>query len=88
MSEPTVVATIRLGTNHTSTGRTTHRSGVDTLPSPAELRIVKYAGDVGYLLLHLDDELNEITDTHHDSLESAFEQANWEFSIARSDWIR
>jgi tagatose-1,6-bisphosphate aldolase len=88
MSENTIViASIRLGTSHKPTGATTHRLGDDTLPQPSELRIVQYGGDPGFLLLYLDSDSQEITDTYHDSLDGAFEQAKWEFNVAPTDWI-
>jgi hypothetical protein len=56
------------------------------MPRPAQLRVVRLAPDDGFYLLYCDADGRELTDTHHDSLESAFAQAEWEFGVKRAEW--
>jgi hypothetical protein len=86
MSARNVIARVALGASHTPTGATIHRAGDRTLPSPAALEIVQFAGDPGFVLLYLDRDSNEITDTYHGSLEAAFEQAKCEFNVSETAW--
>ena len=47
---------------------------------------MRFEGSAGYYLLYLDSEGNELTDTYHDTLESAFDQAEWEFRVQPAEW--
>jgi hypothetical protein len=71
---------------HKPTGKTRHFQGSRELPPPSELRIVRYEGDAGYYLLYIDRNGEELTDTYHDSLEGAMEQAEWEFEVRADQW--
>jgi hypothetical protein len=51
------------------------------------LQIVCYADDAGYYLLYLDKNGKEITDTYHETIESAIEQADLEFNLTDNLWI-
>ena len=51
------------------------------------LQIVRYADDAGYYLLYLDKNGKEITDTYHENIESAIEQADLEFDLTGKLWI-
>jgi hypothetical protein len=84
--EPRVLREARLRPEHQSTGRTRHFKGAWELPTPSELRIVQYVGDPGFYLFYCDDAGREMTDTYHDTLEEALEQARWEFGLEPSDW--
>ena len=83
-----VVASVRLTSKHVPTGRTRHIAGAELLPTPTELRIVQYDGDPGFLLLYLDADRQELTDTYHSTLEGAFAQAEFEFGVKPDDWLR
>jgi hypothetical protein len=48
--------------------------------------IAQLLPDPGYLLLYLDEDGEELTDTYHESLEKALDQANWEFNIEPDEW--
>ncbi|MDO4907238.1 hypothetical protein [Neisseria sp.] len=63
-----------------------HSNEYGILPSPKFLSIVQYDGDSGFYLIHLDADLNEQSDTYHETLESAFEQAEFEFNVQPSEW--
>ena len=77
----------RLGSGHEATGFTRHCSNGVQLPTPACLRIVQY-DDGGFYLLYLSEHLEEQTDTWHETVEGAMEQARLEFGITERDWIK
>jgi hypothetical protein len=70
---------------HHTTGRTVHYIRGGLAPPPAQLHITEHKG--GYYLLYLAESGDELTDTYHETLESAFEQAEFEFNVRREDWI-
>jgi len=86
MNKPDVLQRIRLGSSHRPSGKTRHLQGSELLPTPSELRIVKYPGDSGFYLFYCDDTGAEFTDTYHDTLEGALAQAQWEFEVKKNDW--
>jgi hypothetical protein len=86
MSAYTVLRRIRLGSAHKATGKTRHYLGAQELPTPGELWIVAYPDDVGYYLLYLDGDGKELTDTYHDTLDRALQQAEWEFQVSPHEW--
>jgi hypothetical protein len=71
---------------HASTGRTTHRRDGRILPNPSSLTISKVDTSAGFFLFYYDDRGDVLTDTYHDTIEGAFEQANFEFGIVDRDW--
>ena len=87
---------ITLKPHHRPTGKTRHTSGTISdegelirgpeLPAPHSLMIAQLQPDRGYYLLYLDESGEEITDTYHDSLEKALEQAEWEFNVKTDEW--
>lgn len=76
-----------LGLQHRPTGRTRHFRNAVLLPVPASLRIAQFPGDTGYYLLYLDSHGNEMTDTHHESVEAAMAQASFEFNVRPEEWV-
>lgn len=95
MSEYLIHRRIALKPHHQPTGKTRHTQGHllpegivrgAELPTPCELLIAQLPPDDGYYLLYLDSTGTEITDTYHDTLEEAFAQAKWEFSVEPSEW--
>lgn len=86
MSHPTLLRQMRLQTKHQPTGQTKHYQGTATVPAPAMLHIVQFAGDSGYYLLYLDAKGQELTDTYHDTLAAALAQAQREFQIEPNEW--
>lgn len=77
---------VELQGRFTPTGKTRHFIGSQRAPTPTTLMIGQEEGDPGFYLLYLDSSGNEITDTYHDTVSKAMEQANWEFSVDESDW--
>jgi hypothetical protein len=74
------------------TGKTLHRQGeriadeivISALPPPTSVEILEQDG--AFYLLRLDSQGQGITDTWHDTLESAKAQAAFEYEIEESDW--
>lgn len=85
-SDSRLLRYVRLGPEHRPTGKTRHYLGTNELPPPTELRIVQYTEDPGYYLLYFNDLGEELTDTYHDSLTEAMEQAEWEFGVRPEEW--
>ena len=56
------------------------------ITGPHELVIAQLPPDEGFYLLYLDGEGNEITDTYHDSLDKAVDQAKWEIGVDTDEW--
>ena len=87
---------IVLKPHHLPTGKTRHTmatwSGDLDLSRGAELQalhelvIARITPDPGYYLLYLDASGKEITDTYHETLEKAMEQAKWEFNVEANEW--
>lgn len=53
---------------------------------PSKLQIVKYLDTEGFYLIYLSSDDKEITDTFHDSINGAMEQAEWEYGVKKNDW--
>lgn len=77
---------VKISNLHKVTGKTRHYSGEELLPVPSELQIAQYPGDDGYYLFYLDADGQEMTDTFHDDVKGAMEQAEWEFEVKPSEW--
>jgi hypothetical protein len=70
---------------HRATGACTHIVGGVIQPPFAALAICRY-GDGSYGLLYFDEEWNEITDTWHQTLDDAKNQAEMEFVGVSKTW--
>jgi hypothetical protein len=70
-----------------TTGKTRHYRD-QLLPPPQQLEIVQLPPDSGFYLLYLDGNGAEMTDTWHESLEQAMDQANFEFGLLPNEWER
>lgn len=69
------------------TGNVIHSTEEGILPAPYALSIVQYNDDSGYYLFYLDKDGIEQTDTYHEHLYLAFEQAEFEFGIKPDSWM-
>jgi hypothetical protein len=85
-TEYVVLWKVRITGLHRPTGKTVHYSGGEVVPTPSELQIAQYPGDDGYYLFYLDESGQEMTDTFHDDIRSAMDQADWEFEVKSSEW--
>jgi len=66
-------------THSVATGRTRHVVGEEEVSDFSGLAIVRYEGEPGVYLLYCNADWSSITDTYHDSVEGAIEQAEFEF---------
>jgi hypothetical protein len=94
---PAIIARVRLGAAHGSTGNVKHYYGLPPqvdeqghgrteVPEPVELRITQYEDVDGFYLFYCDDDGVELTDTYHDSLAAAMRQAEREFNVREDEW--
>jgi hypothetical protein len=67
-------------TESAPTGRTRHSVAGLEVGGFASLAIAKYPQDSGFYLFYCDAEWAVITDTYHDSVTKAVDQAEFEFS--------
>jgi hypothetical protein len=93
MNSYKILKKINLSNQHKPTGKTKHYraknfnfSDREELPSPSSLQIVQFLDDPGYYLLYFDKQGEELTDTYHESIEKAMDQANFEFNILPHEW--
>lgn len=99
MNEYKVLKKIVLSSKHKPTGRTKHYKAVEVDPSsiklsierteiqsPHSLEIIQFEHDTAYYLIYKDELDQELTDTYHETLESALKQAEWEFNVESRDW--
>ena len=81
-----VIAHITLESRHQPTGRTKHSMGGVGMRRPVALRIVKDGSTPGFYLEYCDADGMPVTDTWHATLDDAFDQAEFEFTITRAEW--
>ena len=86
MTERKIIKKAILSEKQQSTNKTKHYFGNIILPSPYELRIVKFNNDPGFYLFYCDESGLEMTDTYHDTMDQAEEQACFEFLVQSDDW--
>jgi hypothetical protein len=75
-----------LDSRHSEVSKTKHTTHGKVVSRPFRLDIA-YLGD-GYYLLHYDIDGNELTDTCHDTEDEAFRQAEYEYGIKKTDWVK
>ena len=82
-----IIKNIKLKTHHKPTGNTKHfRWGKELSNEIWELKIIKIDPEPGFYLIYFDSKANELTDTLHDSLEAAMQQAEFEFNVKQNEW--
>lgn len=86
MDEEKILCQVFLGDDVNWPKKTKHYVGGMEMQKPAELRIVTFASDKGYYLYYCDKSGAEMTDTYHDTLDEAKEQAHFEFGVRATDW--
>ena len=87
MSKYKIIKTITLQTHHIPTGKTVHYQDDDEISGISQLQIIQYDNDHGYYLFYLDSEGKELTDTYHDTITQAMEQASFEFNVLPDEWV-
>ena len=74
-----------------ATGKTRHYRGIpssrEALKNFAALAIAQYDGKDGFYLFYCNSDWNVMTDTFHDDLAGAIEQANREYGVVRFDEV-
>lgn len=87
MQDYVILKQVKLKSQHFQTGHTKHFVNNMLQDKPYKLCIVQYPDERDYvLLIHYSKEGEEITDTFHETIEDAMEQANLEFSIKENEW--
>lgn len=81
-----VLEYVVLSEHHEPTGNTRHEITGEQINQFYGLAICKYKEDPGYYLFYCDESWIERTDTYHDSLEEAKEQAEFELVGTITDW--
>ena len=90
MPELVTIKRVELGPHHLHPGRTKHTkkdaNGLREFPPFVALEIASYPGERSCYLFHL-CENGESTDTWHETLDEALDEAEWEFEVQRHDWV-
>lgn len=84
-----ILKQLELQPHHSAKSRTRHYLPSDHAnphPQFVTLKIAKFDNDPGYYLYCLTAE-GEETDTYHSSMEEALEQAEFEFGVAKEEWV-
>jgi hypothetical protein len=81
-----VLLEVRLADRHRPTGHTRHLKDGQPVAPPVSLRIARDSNSDGVFLLYLDADDEEQTDTWHQSIGDAQDQASLEFGVQQSDW--
>ena len=63
-----------------------HTVGGEKILPPHELQIISYPDVEGFYLLYIDNNGEVITDTYHETLINALDQAEYEFNVLPSEW--
>ena len=72
--------------NVVRTGNTTHRAGNTIIGPTNALAICQYEKDDQFYLFYCNEQWEVLTDTYHLSLESAKEQAEFEYDGISKKW--
>ena len=84
----TILFSVKLNEFHkeNSTSRR-YIGGVLCKKRPWELRIIRYSSHKSVYLIEYDENGEEIIDTFHDDTGEAMKQAEFDWSVKKSDWI-
>lgn len=83
----TILGQAILNESHLARGRTAHVVAGERTARPAVLQLVQFEGDSGCYLFGLAEDGRELTDTYHDNIQLARDQARFEFEVSESDWV-
>jgi hypothetical protein len=99
MSEYRTIKKAVLDTKYKPTGKTKHYKALEVdlnsedismekceIQMPHSVEIAQFDGDTAYYLIYKDEFDQELTDTYHETLESALKQAEWEFNLRAEEW--
>lgn len=71
---------------HKPTANTKHYLGGDLMQPSSGLAICRYGNDEGFYLFYCDSDWNVVTDTYHESIEDAKNQAEFEYKDVSNAW--
>lgn len=71
---------------HPVTGNGRHYVNGALLSGERWLRIVQLAGDTAFYLIHYERRGRELTDTWHETVADALDQAHFEYGLTCQDW--
>ena len=71
-----------------ATGRTEHIHIGKSVNPTTGLAICKYDNEDGYYLFGCDLNWESVTDTWHETVEDAIEQAEWEYGDLSGAWVK
>jgi hypothetical protein len=72
---------------HQRTGNTQHFVDGSLTANFHGLAICSYEGSDGYYLFYCDSSWESVTDTYHDTIADAKDQAEFEYSNTENDWV-
>lgn len=88
MSEMIAIKRVTLADHHLQPGRAEHTlidsKGARAFPAFKSLTITTYPDSQSFYLMHECEDTG--TDTWHESLDDALDQAEWEFGVQRNEW--
>lgn len=61
------------------------KNGERGFPAFVSLEIAAYPGEESCYLFHICDD-GQVADTWHQTLDDAFDQAEWEFGVRQGEW--
>ncbi len=82
-----VICYTPIDTRHRHTGNTKQIVGGVLLGPAKGLAICQYDGESAFYLFGCDEEWNSLSDTWHETLEDAKEQAEFEYEGTKETWI-
>ena len=83
-----VVSYTPIDSRHKPTGACRHIVRGELLCALAGLIVSQYKDDKSFYLFYCDDDWNVLTDTWHETLEDALDQAEAEYVGTRATWER
>ncbi len=83
----TVICYTPIDARHRHTGNTKQIVGGVLLGPAKGLAVCQYEGESAFYLFGCDEEWNSLSDTWHETLEDAKEQAEFEYEGTKETWI-
>lgn len=83
-----VLLSVNIKDNIKFTGKTKQIIHGKLLGTMHGLAICAYDGDQGFYLFGCNEKWESITDTYHDTIEEAVNQAEFEYEGTRNHWIK
>ena len=82
-----LIAYLVLTDSNIRTGNTRHIVGGSLIKNFYGLAICQYENDKGFYLFYCDSSWKTITDTHHETIEDAKDQAEFEYTNIENNWV-